>query len=121
MNIKKNLIDYFNLLTKQTRLPKIALFSKFKSVLISPPNSIPKLPVSNNSNNFEQYMDCTKLCESQASQLFPESTTLTSIDLSVYDDTGGNDYYDEDPYGKYSHLVANKGILIIPIFSSCIQ
>lgn len=57
-------------------------------------------------------MDCTKLCESQASQLFPESTTLTSIDLSVYDDTGGSDYYNEDPYGKYSHLVANKGIII---------
>ena len=55
-------------------------------------------------------MDCTKLCESQASQLFPESTTLTSIDLSVYDDTGGNDYYDEDPYGKYSHLVAHQGM-----------
>ena len=57
-------------------------------------------------------MDCTKLCESQASQLFPESTTLTSIDLSVYDDTGGNDYYNEDPYGKYSHLVATKGMLL---------
>ena len=66
-------------------------------------------------------MDCTKLCESQASQLFPESTTLTSIDLSVYDDTGGSDYYNEDPYGKYSHLVANKGILImyVPIFRRC--
>ena len=61
-------------------------------------------------------MDCTKLCESQASQLFPESTTLTSIDLSVYDDTGGNDYYNEDPYGKYSHLVANKGILIMYLY-----
>ena len=55
-------------------------------------------------------MDCTKLCESRASQLFPESTTLTSIDLSVYDDTGGSDYYNEDPYGKYSHLVAHQGM-----------
>ena len=61
-------------------------------------------------------MDCTKLCESQASQLFPESTTLTSIDLSVYDDTGGSDYYNEDPYGKYSHLVANKGISIMYLY-----
>ena len=61
-------------------------------------------------------MDCTKLCESRASQLFPESTTLTSIDLSVYDDTGGSDYYNEDPYGKYSHLVANKGILIMYLY-----
>ena len=53
-------------------------------------------------------MDCTKLCESRARQLFPETTTAP-IDLSIYEDSSDyyNDDYEEynnDPYSKYNHL-----------------
>jgi len=78
-----------------------------------------------NSNNFEQYSDCTKLCEDRVQQLFPPETTTApqNIDLSIYDDTNvEEDYYndeddddyidddyvsdDENRYSKYSHLAA---------------
>ena len=77
------------------------------------------------SNNFEQYSDCTKLCEDRVQQLFPPETTTApqNIDLSIYDDTNvEEDYYnddedddyidddyvsdDENRYSKYSHLAA---------------
>ena len=89
----------------------------------NPPLSKLFHPLSFDSNNFEQYSDCTKLCEDRVQQLFPPETTTApqNIDLSIYDDTNvEEDYYnddddytdddyvsdDENRYSKYSHLAA---------------
>lgn len=80
-----------------------------------------------NSNNFEHYSDCTKLCESRLNQLLPQAdderaahdeNTPEPVDLSRYEQKIMTDeYYDDDANAhddypdhemKYNEMVAHS-------------